>query len=263
MAHRGVMLAHNWADSTDPAGWWMSEKLDGVRAYWDGRQLISRNNNVFHAPKWFVEGLPKDHLDGELWIDRGRFAETSGIVRRHDEDAGWREMGYLIFDAPEIPGPFEKRLAWMQKLRSSACAVVPQIRCTGVKHLETYLGLVERAGGEGLILRAPGSAYVRSRSHELLKVKTFVDAEAVVTGYQPGEGKHKGVVGALLCSALGYKSPKVTIKKGTTFKVGTGLTDEQRKHPPKKGSVITFRCQEVTADGVPRFPSFIGARDYE
>ena len=263
MTHRGVMLAHNWKDDLDPAGWWMSEKLDGVRAYWDGRQLLSRNNNVFHAPGWFTAGLPKDHLDGELWIARGRFAETSGIVRRHDEDEGWREMGYLLFDAPEVKGPFEKRLAWLEKLKSPSCAVIPQIPCGGQRQLDSYLRNIERAGGEGVMMRRPGSPYERSRSHNLLKVKTFVDSEARVLGYEGGQGKNAGVVGALVCSALGYKGPKVTIRKGVQFKVGTGLTDEQRRHPPKKGSIITFRCQEVTDSGAPRFPSFVGARDYE
>ena len=48
-----ILLAHVWTDDHDPTGWWMSEKLDGVRAYWDGKQFLSRKNNIFYAPEWF------------------------------------------------------------------------------------------------------------------------------------------------------------------------------------------------------------------
>ena len=65
-----LLLAERWDNAQDLAGWWLSEKLDGVRAYWDGRQFLSRLGNLFHAPDWFVDGFPSVPLDGELWIDR-------------------------------------------------------------------------------------------------------------------------------------------------------------------------------------------------
>ena len=49
------------------------EKLDGVRAWWDGRQFLSRQGNVYHAPQWFTAGLPNVCLDGELWLGRKAF----------------------------------------------------------------------------------------------------------------------------------------------------------------------------------------------
>ncbi len=63
-----LLLAESWDFVTDPAGWWLSEKLDGVRAYWDGQQFWSRLGNLYHAPGWFVAGLPNVPLDGELWL---------------------------------------------------------------------------------------------------------------------------------------------------------------------------------------------------
>lgn len=62
------MLATYWQESADPSGWFMSEKFDGIRCFWDGKQFVSRNGRIIKAPKWFAEGLPKDtKLDGELW----------------------------------------------------------------------------------------------------------------------------------------------------------------------------------------------------
>src|SRR3954464_15558262 len=75
-----LLLAERWDNAQDLAGWWMSEKLDGVRAYWDGKALISRLGNPFHAPDRFVAGLPAEPLDGELWIGRRAFQRTVGIV---------------------------------------------------------------------------------------------------------------------------------------------------------------------------------------
>jgi DNA ligase-1 len=99
------------------------------------------------------------------------------------------------------------------------------------------------------MLREPGSSYVAGRSTTLLKVKTFHDAEARVIGHQPGNGRHQGRLGALL----------VELANGTQFAVGTGFTDRQREHPPTVGATITFRYQELTDRGVPRFPSFVRA----
>src|SRR5438309_3061987 len=109
-----LLLAESWDNVTDLTGWWMSEKLDGVRAYWDGKQFLSRQGNLFHAPDWFVEGLPSVPLDGELWVARKAFQRTVGIVRRQDKPDIWKEVKYLIFDAPAAGGPFEERMQFLQ-----------------------------------------------------------------------------------------------------------------------------------------------------
>ena len=51
-----LLLAESWSPETNPSGWWLSEKLDGVRAYWDGTQFLSRNGNRYVAPEWFTLG---------------------------------------------------------------------------------------------------------------------------------------------------------------------------------------------------------------
>jgi DNA ligase-1 len=251
-ADPGVMLAQRWDPAQDVTGWWMSEKLDGVRAYWDGKALVSRLGNRFHAPQWFLDGLPSTPLDGELWIERGAFQRTVSIVRRQSGGDRWRAVRYLVFDAPEHDGTFEERIAWLRANVQAPCAaVVAHTPVRGLAHLRQELQRIEALSGEGVMLRRPCSPYVRGRSSALLKVKSFFDAEARVLNYSPGAGRHSGRVGAL----------QVISPDGVAFKVGTGLTDQERDNPPAIGSVITYRYQELTDAGVPRFPSYIGIRD--
>jgi len=256
-----VMLAKRW-EKSDPTGWWMSEKLDGVRALWDGKRFLSRNGNAFPVPEAIVKSMPSTKLDGELWIGRGLFQDTISIVRSA-RDKGWHRVTYQVFDAPEAPGGFEPRIARaMREIEGHAFArALSQIRCEGHEHLAERLAAVLRERGEGLMLRRAGSPYDRRKSPHLLKVKVFESAEARVVGYVPGEGKHEGRVGSLRVTAVG--SGKNLPAEGTPFKVGTGLSDDQRERPPKLGALVTYSFQELTMEGVPRFPAFVAVRDYE
>jgi DNA ligase-1 len=249
-----LLLAEKWDNAADLSDWWMSEKLDGVRAYWDGKQFLSRQGNLYHAPQWFIEGLPSVPLDGELWIDRKKFQRTVGIVRRQDKSDLWNELRFLVFDAPAASGGFEDRLGFLKDaLGGSAAKFARQHaheRCKSIDSLRAELARIESLGGEGLMLRQPGSKYVAGRSASLLKVKTFHDAEAVVVGHQAGAGRHKGRMGALL----------VRLPDGTKFAVGTGFSDREREKPPAIGATVTFRYQELSDTGVPRFPSWVGVR---
>jgi DNA ligase-1 len=249
-----LLLAQSWDNRQDLTDWWMSEKLDGVRASWDGQQFLSRQGNRYHAPAWFIAGLPDVPLDGELWLDRKSFQKTVSIVRRQDEPATWRQVRFVVFDAPQVAAPFETRMAFVaatfQEQMPEYADVLTQQRCRGQTHLRDELARIEALGGEGLMLRQPESCYEAGRSSTLLKVKTFHDAEAVVVDHVAGRGRHKGRLGAL----------RVQLPEGTTFSVGSGLTDAQRNDPPPIGTTITFRYQELTDGGVPRFPSFVGVR---
>ncbi len=249
-----LLLAHRWENDADLTDWWMSEKLDGVRAYWDGKRFLSRQGNEFHAPDWFTLGLPETPLDGELWLDRKAFQRTVSIVRRQDKSEHWKQIQYVIFDAPALEEAFEARLEYVadcvESLASDFVASLEHQRCKSLKHLGEELARIEALGGEGLMLRQPGSRYEAGRSGTLLKVKTFHDEDAVVVDYVKGKGRHKGRMGALV----------VRLPNGTEFSVGTGFTDKQRESPPAVGSTITFRYQELSDGGVPRFPSFVRQR---
>jgi DNA ligase-1 len=249
-----ILLAEVWTGDADPTGWWMSEKLDGVRAYWDGKQFLSRRNNIYYAPDWFVAGLPKHPLDGELWFGRKQFDRASEIARTQGTPDRWKELKYLVFDAPDAKGPFEDRMKFLQDARggwkNTFTTLHEHTTCTGADHLIEELDRVVALGGEGLMLRKPQSHYEPRRSATLLKVKKFLDMEVTVTDYEAGKGRHKGRVGALW----------VKLSTGKECKVGTGLKDKDRDTPPAKGSVITVKYQETTEDGLLRFPVYVGPR---
>ena len=249
-----LLLAHSWQNDIDLAGWWISEKLDGVRAYWTGDRFLSRQGNVYHAPAWFTANLPSIPLDGELWIDRKAFQRTVSIVRRHDQSDHWRKVRFVVFDAPAAQGGFETRQEFLETTlcehQPEFARILSQERCRGLQHVREELARINSLGGEGLMLRQPGSRYEVGRSSTLLKAKSFSELDAQVVEHVPGRGRHRGRMGALL----------MQLSNGLRFNVGTGFTDAQRGTPPTVGSIISVRYQELTDRGVPRFPSFVRVR---
>jgi DNA ligase-1 len=241
------LLAESYKDGMDPTGWWMSEKLDGVRAIWDGTDFRTRNNNVLFAPDWFKKGMPKERLDGEFWLGRNLFQETMSVVRRHSPNGEWKKIKYRVFDAPDATGDFEDRMDHLNKMNLPVhVQVVIQFKCSSEHHLGQFLKTITDQGGEGIMLRKPHSQYEARRSSTLLKVKPFHDMEVRVVGHTAGKGKHKGVLGALVCEHNGHR-----------FNVGGGFTDAWRANPPAVGTTITIKYQNLTKKGVPRHASFL------
>ena len=263
-----VLLAETWDGVANPYNWMMSEKLDGVRAYWDGEDFISRLGNKFHAPEWFTRNLPKMPLDGELWIRQGWFQETVSIVRRQDMPDDWDQVSFMVFDAPDVPGTFWERYHHLQEARprinNQWLNIVGHEACQSKEHLMRFLDTVEARGGEGVMLRDPQSRYVHGRSSTLLKVKNFYDAEARVVGHSPGKGRHAGRLGAYICETqaqtVRFRGRPLSIPAGRRFNAGTGLSDRDRNTPLPVGTVITYKFQELTKDMSPRFPVFVGRR---
>lgn len=246
-----LLLLSKYRPDLDVAGWYMSEKLDGVRAYWNGHELLSRQGNKFAAPAWFIEGFPPFELDGELWIGRGRFEEVASITSRTKPHDGWASVSYQIFEVPNAPGGLDARL---QRLRDYLAIhpveniyIISQNRYTDTPQMLARMAEVEAAGGEGLVLRNPEAPYETGRSANALKVKSYDDMEGEVIGYRPGKGKYTGLVGAL----------RVRIAGGLSFYIGSGLSDQLRLQPPPLGSLITFKYYGFTNRGVPRFASFL------
>jgi DNA ligase-1 len=68
---QAVWLAHTYQGHENLSDYWLSEKYDGIRGFWDGRQLLSRNGKVFNPPAWFVKDWPSAAFEGELWAGRG------------------------------------------------------------------------------------------------------------------------------------------------------------------------------------------------
>src|SRR5690606_16083512 len=238
------------------SAYWISEKLDGVRGRWDGERLWTRGGHPVQAPAWFTAGWPRIAMDGEIWIGRGRFEATSSLVRNPPADeADWRAVRFLVFDLPGHGGPFAERVQAMRALAHSGAPPwlrpVAQSRVADDGQLQARLRAVLDAGGEGLMLQHRESRYVGGRSDRLLKLKPHDDAEARVVAHLPGRGKYAGLVGALL----------VERADGARFRLGSGLSDAERANAPAPGSLVTYRYNGLTVNGLPRFPRYLRVRD--
>lgn len=252
-----LMLANRWRDAFDPADFWVSEKLDGVRAHWDGRQLRFRSGLPIQAPAWFITALPPRPLDGELWLGRGRFEDLSGLVRRESPDeAQWREVRYMVFDLPGDSGTFGERVVRMRAMAVAVARkapwlqVVEQFRVRDRAELAARLKKVVADGGEGLMLHRADARWEAGRSDAVLKLTPWLDAEARVVAHVPGKGRLQGQLGAL----------EVEAADGRRFRIGSGLTDAERRNPPRIGAQVTYRYRELTGQGLPRFPTFLRER---
>lgn len=247
-----ILLAENYSPLINLANYLVSEKLDGVRAVWDGAQLRFRSGQVINAPSWFIEKLPAHALDGELWMGRGNFDRVSGATRRLEPiEAEWREMTYQVYELPDGEGTFSDRVNTLMTLVANLNApwvqVLTQFHVENDQALQLKLQQIALMGGEGLMLHRADAKWQTGRSNALLKLKTQMDAEAIVIDYLPGKGKYEGMLGALL----------VEMPDGKRFQLGTGLSDEQRMTPPEIGSTITYRYRDLTPQGLPRFANFL------
>ena len=259
-----TMLANKYTGA-DPTGYFISEKLDGYRALFyngpNGGEFFSRNNKPFVAPQWFLDDIASHLpagtlLDGELYTKRGDF-DSMGIVRKKiPVDSEWRKITFMVFDLPLVHKPFKERYQIMQTLLKD----VPHVKLVEhieVKSIEQFNTLHKKwvsQGGEGSMLRHPDSYYENKRSSMLLKVKDFMDDEAIVEGMEFGEGRNEGRLGALHVKWL---DPKMGTNE---FKVGSGFTDTDRKAYKTLfpiGTIITIKYFEQDKySKKPRFPTY-------
>jgi DNA ligase-1 len=244
--------------------YWVSEKYDGVRAFWDGERFISRQGNEYHAPLWFVADLPNIPLDGELWLGRGLFDRLSGIVRKHTPIAEeWRQVRYMVFDLPRHSGTFDERLSVLRSLAErysypSHLVIVPQWRVDTKDELLAQLSTFVKNNAEGLMLHDGRSLYAAKRSDDLLKLKPSFDREGIITDYEPGKGKYEGMMGALWVESFIPNEEGALVKH--TFKIGSGFSDKERANPPEIGREITFQYSGLTSKGKPRFARYLRVR---
>jgi DNA ligase-1 len=251
----GLLLANTYRSGLALADYWVSEKYDGVRGYWDGTQLLTRGGRRIAAPPWFTAGWPTTPLDGELWAGHGRFAVASSTTAREEpNDDAWRQMRYHVFDLPAHPGRFDDRLTTLQatvaRIDQPWVLAVRQSRIGTDKELQALMRRTVKAGGEGVMLHRGSSLYRAERSDDLIKLKPHDDAEGTVVTHLPGKGRHAGRMGALL----------LQLPSGQRFRVGTGFTDADRDDPPPIGSTVTYRYRGLHDSGLPRFASFLRVR---
>lgn len=251
-----LQLASHYQKPVAIEQYWVSEKLDGVRGYWNGQQLLTRNGNLLYPPLWFTENWPKIALDGELWSARAEFEQISACVRTTTSNGEcWRKLKLMVFDLPHQKTNFTERISLMEQViqatKSQHLSMIKQQKIANTKSLYALLNQVVDNNGEGLMLHLGSALYQSGRSKNLLKLKKHQDAEAEVIAHMPGKGKYQGLLGAI----------KVKTPEGILFKIGSGFSDQQRKQPPKIGSVITYKYIGKTQRGVPRFASFLRIKE--
>ena len=255
-----MILAKILPENVDVRDYWVSEKYDGVRGYWDGKQrrMYSRNGTVIALPNDFAAQLPDISLDGELWIGRGQFERVVSVVRdEQPDDTAWKQVKYMVFELPDSQnqyGDFTQRMGRIERITQNINApniqAVKQWRVRDRAELLRQLDTITQAGGEGLMLHLASAPYQTGRSDALYKLKMRQDAEATVIAHNPGTGKYAGKVGSL----------RVRTENGREFNVGGGLNDALRAQPPAIGSVITYQFNGLTKKGQPRFPRFLRVR---
>ncbi|MES2412998.1 MAG: DNA ligase [Pseudomonadota bacterium] len=263
-AKPALMLANVYHPGVALADYWVSEKYDGVRGFWDGEKLLTRGGEHVMAPAWFTAGWPAMPMDGELWAGRGQFPKAVSTVRTQKAgpgtDADWRGMRFMVFDLPTQTGPFTNRIpalnALVAQINKPWVVAVAQYRVADHAALQMQLKKTVRLGGEGLMLHRGDALYKGLRNDDLLKVKTHEDAEARVVGHLPGKGKNAGRLGALL-----VEMPAAADKPAQRFRLGTGFSDAQRDNPPALGALVTYRFRGVNESGIPRFASFMRVRE--
>lgn len=249
-----LQKAKVYKGSEDIEQWVMSEKLDGIRGYWDGTQLKTRKGVLINAPDWFLKNFPPFELDGELWSDRNQFEFIQSVVLDKKPSADWRKITYNLFEVPKAPGSFTARLKiaedWFAKHPNEYVQIIQQITCSDKDHLQQFLAEIEAKGGEGVIVKDPALPYHTGRSAHVLKVKNHEDMEGIVIGINPGKGKFANMMGSLT----------LKLDNGLTFKLGTGFSNNVRQHPPQVGDVVTFKYFGFTKKGKPKFASFLRVR---
>lgn len=247
-----LLLANKYRPNINLSDYYVSEKLDGIRAYWDGQQLISRSGNNFSAPTWFTDQFPSVALDGELWSQRGDFENISSIVRQSKAHSGWQSIRYMVFDLPQAKQPFDQRLKTLaqiiQQANSPYLKLVKQYIISDHASLISHMQAIVAKGGEGLMLHHKKSYYRSGRSDDLIKLKPFYDAEAKIIAHHQGQGKFSGMLGSITVT---------NISNAKRFKIGSGFSRLERQNPPPIGSIITYRYYGLTKKGIPRFATFL------
>jgi len=248
--------------------WVMSEKYDGMRAYWNGHELLSRNGHKINAPNWFVKSFPDFELDGELWLARQKFAELMSIVKDAKPILRWNEVKYKVFEVPNQSGGLLDRVAvlkhYLDANPNPYIDIVAHSPIHSHQAINEALEAIVKEGGEGLIIRDSSRKYLVGRDPSIQKVKLKQDAECIVSGYTQGKGRYLGKVGAIKCTLLTHQVkrlfPKLTRRESNEIKLGSGLTDPLRENPPKIGSLVTFSYLGTTKNGYPRFPVYLRLR---
>lgn len=267
-----------------------SAKFDGIRALVRGGVVVSRN--LKPIPNEEVQRLwgkkKYEGLDGELIVGdptaKDVYRKTNSGVMTFE---GKPDVTFRVFDNFLLKSqPFHRRLLTVSKFaKANAKMGLVPVYHTPIRSYEALLKYEEsilELGFEGVMLRSYEGEYKEGRATlnegTLMKLKRFLDAEAVVVGFEELEhnmneqqrsllglakrSSHKanrvagGVLGALVCQLPG----------GVRFNIGSGFTQEEREEfwrirDKLKGRLVKYKYFPVGIKDKPRFPVYLGWRD--
>ena len=228
----------------------MSEKLDGIRGYWDGKAMVTKRGTKLYPPKGFTTNFPPFALDGELWSKRQDFEAIQSAVLK--KSGTWKSISYNIFEVPTAEGNFSIRLLkakhWFEQHPNPYVHIVTQHICHNQNDLQKYLKQIEANGGEGVMVKDPILTYFQGRTSHILKVKQAHDMEGTITK-------------VIYNASNIMKSLELVLSNGVHFRLGNGFSNEERKHPPHIGQEVTFKYYGFTKNAKPKFASFLRIRN--
>ena len=270
-AHEAIlpMLAHDYhkrgKDIKFPC--FVQPKLDGVRCIFKNGVLTSRQGKVFPNMDHITQDL-KDVdlvLDGELYSNTLNFQQFVGLVRKKKHNDAekqlLRQVKFHVYDCVNDK-PFSERNEAINELFSKRLYAFSEPllteECKAKEDLKKFHDKYVAEGKEGLIIRNKDGLYqLAARSKDLQKYKEFEDAEYKVIGFTDGEGSEKGLV-IWICETSAGKS--FHVRPRGTHEARAEIFNEAKDYV---GKSLTVRYQELTEEGIPRFPVGIAFRDYE
>lgn len=242
----------DWDERNDPTGLFMSEKFDGEFARWDGKQLLTKNFNIIHAPEWWTATLPKTHqLDGELYMGRGMFQKTISVVRRSVkiQEKLWEKIAYMVWDSPNKDKRSDQ--TWINRVvrleAKHPTVPVPHFMCHSLSHMQEFYASIVDNRGEGIILRKPNSLYEwKKESKNACRLVPVKRATGKIVAHNRGQGKYSQMLGS-------YEVEDFYLQ--VRFSVGSGLNEQDRENPLPIGSELKYKYRSLTDDGIPKFPT--------
>ena len=160
-----------------------SEKLDGVRCLWTGKQLLTRKGHKLAPPDFFTRGFPNSALDGELYLGRGKYNELLEGLKSKKEEF-WMNLTYCVFDAPNLNLQFSQRYSLISQiipqLKTEFIRLIPHLPARNMDNTKDVLKKIEEQNGEGIVLRNPRALYEHKRSWGALKFKSYQEFDGIV-----------------------------------------------------------------------------------
>lgn len=281
------MLAHKWDDHGAKCEFPVASqpKLDGIRCVAKKDGLKTRNGkpitscpHIEEALRPIFEQYPDAIFDGELYNHdlKEDFNKIISLVRKTksteaDIEEARKVVQYHIYDFLPLGSKscrfsFDTRHEMLQQLffRSSNLRIADSLRHVDTvfldnqERIDKVYGEYLNEGYEGQMIRVINSPYEQKRSKGLLKRKEFVDIECAILDIEEGAGNRSGMMGRV----------QLELPNGTKFAASArGSHDYFAELLANKdnyiGKFATVRYQNLTPDGVPRFPVMIAVRDYE